>query len=151
MSDATYTIGALARAAGVPASTLRYYERAGLLVPRKRSAGNYRVYDADDLARLRFIRAAQTAGFTLHDVGILMNLEDGTAQVCDEVQHLLARRLVDVGQELDDLRRVQASLRASLKLCRSDATGQHCRVIERLGNPTPQEKSTKNRKTRKKT
>ena len=53
------TIGEFADAAGVPTSTIRYYERARLLKPSSRSASNYRLYSADDLERLRFIRAAQ--------------------------------------------------------------------------------------------
>ena len=57
-----YTIGQLARAAGLPTSTLRYYERAGLLEPTGRSEGNYRLYGEEALERLRFIRAAQATG-----------------------------------------------------------------------------------------
>jgi len=63
-----YTIGALARAAEVPTTTVRYYERTGLLPPEGRSGGNYRSYSVRSLERLRFIRAAQANGFTLDDV-----------------------------------------------------------------------------------
>ena len=70
------TIGQIAKAAGVPTSTVRYYERAGLLRPTSRTAANYRVYSAGDLERLRFIRAAQATGFQLEDVKKqLKNLE----------------------------------------------------------------------------
>ena len=62
------TIGVLATAAGVPTSTVHYYQREGLLRPSARSISNSRLYSAEDLQRLRFIRAAQAAGFTLHDV-----------------------------------------------------------------------------------
>lgn len=64
----TYTIGQLARAVGVPTSTVRYYERIGLLQPDGRTAGNYRLYGKEALECLRFIRAAQATGFTLEDI-----------------------------------------------------------------------------------
>jgi DNA-binding transcriptional MerR regulator len=63
-----YTITQLAQAANVPTTTLRYYERAGLVLPEGRSQGNYRLYSDESLRRLRFIRAAQAVGFTLDDV-----------------------------------------------------------------------------------
>lgn len=65
---AGHTIGRLAGVAGVPVSTVRYYERAGLLRPEARTGGNYRFYGPASLARLRFIRAAQATGFGLKDI-----------------------------------------------------------------------------------
>ena len=68
------TIGRLAEAAGVGVETVRFYQRRGLLsVPH--SAGAIRRYDAEDLRRLRFIRRAATAGFTLADIAELIRLD----------------------------------------------------------------------------
>lgn len=61
------SIGQLAKAAGVPTSALRYYERIGLLEPDGRTGGNYRYYSDDALRRLRFIRAAHATGFRLDE------------------------------------------------------------------------------------
>ena len=58
MAERLFTIGELARAADVPTSTVRYYEREAILRPTGRSASNYRLYSGADLERLRFIRAA---------------------------------------------------------------------------------------------
>jgi MerR family mercuric resistance operon transcriptional regulator len=136
----SYTIGWLAKGANVPPSTVRYYERVGLLTPHCRSRGNYRIYDTADLDRLRFIKAAQGTGFTLDDIRVLMGLESGTTHVCDEVQDLLTHRLADVEQRMKDLKRVQGVLRASLKLCRSDTADNRCKVIEHLTGQKPHEK-----------
>ena len=57
-----FTIGELARAAGVPTSTVRYYEREGIVRPAGRSGSNYRLYSQQEIERLRFIRAAQGTG-----------------------------------------------------------------------------------------
>lgn len=68
------TIGALARAAGVGVETVRYYQRRGLLPEPARPPGEVRRYGEEDLKRLRFIRSAQAAGFTLNEIGELLEL-----------------------------------------------------------------------------
>ena len=121
------TIGELAKAAEVPTSTVRYYERAGILRPRGRSAGNYRVYSADELERLRFIRAAQATGFTLDDIKALLR-----PAACAKVQGLIEERLEHVSARMKELRHVQRVLRASLAEChRHEETGR-CKVVDEL-------------------
>lgn len=67
------SIGELARAAGVRASTLRYYEEQGLLSPAGRTAAGYRFYHPDAVQTLRFIQRAQQLGFSLNDIRTLLN------------------------------------------------------------------------------
>jgi MerR family mercuric resistance operon transcriptional regulator len=71
------TIGKLAAAADVGVETVRYYQRRGLLAQPERADpyGGVRRYDQDDVQRLRFIRAAQGAGFTLEQIGALLELD----------------------------------------------------------------------------
>lgn len=127
-----HSIGELARRAGVPVSTVRYYERRGLLQPEGRSGGNYRVYGTAELARLLFIRAAQRSGFRLEDIRHLLELREGTADPCGEVQTILEQRLQAVGRELDELGRIQRVLRDALAWChRADSEGR-CVVLDDL-------------------
>ena len=64
---------------GLTARAIRYYEELGLLKPAARSEGAYRLYDADDLERLRFIKGLRDdAGFSLTEIGQL--LEDEAAR-----------------------------------------------------------------------
>jgi DNA-binding transcriptional MerR regulator len=130
--ETTYTIGQLAQAAGVPTSTVRYYERIGLLQPARRTAGNYRLYGADALEQLRFIRAAQATGFALEDIIRLRNFRSDDPAVCHDVQTLIEERLADLEQRVTDLRHVQRVLKATLGRCRKTAWQGHCQVIERL-------------------
>jgi DNA-binding transcriptional MerR regulator len=102
--EPAFTIGQLARAAGVPTSTVRYYERIGLLQPEARTEGNYRLYDDEALERLHFIRAAQATGFTLEDITALLQLHDATPDVCQDVQTLIDERLADLEKRMTDLR-----------------------------------------------
>lgn len=127
-----YTIGRLARAAGVPASTVRYYERSRLLRPDGRTEGNYRVYGPEALARLRFIRAAQAIGLTLEDIATLLDFRDGRTAPCKEVQSLIEERLSELKKRLEQLRHVQAILRSSLRRCRGNERSGRCQVIETL-------------------
>lgn len=128
----TFTIGELAHAAEVPASTLRYYERIGLLCPEGRSPGNYRLYGKESLKRLRFIRAAQATGFQLEDVTTLFELQDGSAEPCKEVETLIEERLAGLEEQMKHLRQVKKVLSASLRLCRKTEGRGRCEVIERL-------------------
>jgi len=130
-----YTIGPLAKAAGVPASTVRFYERRGLLTPDQRSGGNYRRYGRAALERLRFIRAAQAAGFTLKDIELLLEFRDGDAAPCGEVQALIASRLARIEQEIQHLAHVREVLTRWMGVCRRAAKSGRCAVLEGLGQP----------------
>ncbi len=127
-----YTIGWLAREAGVPASTVRYYERSRLLRPDGRTDGNYRIYGPEALERLRFIRAAQAIGLTLDDITTLLDFRDGRTAPCREVQTLIEERLSELNERLKQLRQVQAILHSSLRMCRKTERRGRCEVIERL-------------------
>ena len=127
-----YTIGELARGVGVPASTLRFYERRGLVVPGARSRSNYRLYDDDALRRLAFIRAAQDAGFTLADIRALFDFKDGATPPCREVQDLLRLRLEALAGQIEHLQQVRATLHRCMRVCRSAERSGRCGVLEFL-------------------
>lgn len=130
--DRSYSIGELAKAACVPTTTVRYYERRGLLSPDSRTRAKYRVYGESALERLRFIRAAQATGFTLEDIAALLMLRDeGAAGGCHaEVSSMISGRLADVETRLADLRRVRAVLREAVQAC--GASAGPCPVMAKL-------------------
>jgi len=128
----SYTIGELARIAGVATSTVRYYERIGLLQPRGRSTGNYRLFDDESVRRLRFIRSAQAIGFTLDDVKVLLSIPASNAVSCRQVQTLIEARLEEIAQRLKDLRHVQRVLKTALAKCRKSERAQCCHVMDTL-------------------
>lgn len=132
MAEAMYTISQLARQAGIPTTTLRYYERIGLIEPEDRSAGNYRLYSDESLRKVRFVRAAQSIGFTLDDIKQLLAAETGSLPRCGQVRELIEHRLSDVEQRLQDLRHVQKVLKAALKRCRQRKPSECCPVVEGL-------------------
>ncbi|MEE8550921.1 MAG: MerR family transcriptional regulator [Gemmatimonadota bacterium] len=120
-------IGELAQAADVPTSTVRYYERAGILRPSGRSASNYRLYSKEDLHRLRFIRAAQATGFALEDIVELLR-----PAPCRKVQGLIEHRLESVEARIKELRHVRKVLRSAHDSCRKHARTGRCHVVDTL-------------------
>ena len=130
--NARYTISQLAKAAATPTTTVRYYERVGLVQPEDRSGGNYRLYSDESVRRLKFIRAAQTIGFTLQDVKALLADDEGNTPACGSVQTLIEDRLADIDQRLKDLRHVRRVLKSALTKCHSQTPTDCCHVIESL-------------------
>jgi len=130
--ERSYSIGAMAKAAGVPTTTVRYYERRGLLAPDGRSRAKYRVYGAASLERLQFIRSAQATGFTLEDIAALLELRDeGRGGRCrTEVRSMIARRLADTETKMVDLERVRTVLLEADAAC--GASRGACPVMAKL-------------------
>ena len=128
----TYTIGLLAKAASVPTSTVRYYDRRGLLKPQARTHGNYRLYDELALRRLHFVRSAQAAGFTLSDIAVLLRFRDGDSAPCRKVQTLITTRLETVSRQIEQLKAVDGMLHGWLKVCRRTEKSGHCGLLEGL-------------------
>ena len=128
------TIAQLARAAGVPSTTIRYYERAKILLPSARTASGYRHYDESALERLEFIRAARAAGFTIDDVTALLALRDraGSRDCRMEVRELLEVRIRETDTRLAELRRVRRALAATLARCHTSAA--ECVVMRDLNS-----------------
>ncbi len=129
---ARMTIGKLAKAANVPVSTLRYYERRGLIRPSLRTSGNYRVFDDDAAERVRFIRAAQANGFTLDDVEGLLRFADGELAPCGEVRLLIESRLESVRGQMRELRLLKDTLKGALDQCLAADPAAPCEVVDEL-------------------
>lgn len=127
-----YTIGQLAQAAGIATSTVRYYERRGLLHPKARSHGNYRVYGDAELQRLLFVRSAQAAGFTLTDIETLLRYRDGEDAPCHEVQEIITSRLEQVIDQTNSLQHMQSMLQKWLVICKEAEYSGRCGVLEGL-------------------
>jgi MerR family transcriptional regulator, mercuric resistance operon regulatory protein len=130
-SDAkSLTIGAFAKATGVGVETIRYYQQRGLLPTPDRPYGGIRRYGSADVARVKFVKAAQKLGFSLDEVAQLLKLEDGTH--CGEAAALAALRLADVEQRLSDLARMAAALSRLVGECEAHEGRVSCTLIAAL-------------------
>ena len=127
-------IGEVADASGVPAQTIRFYERQGLLPHPRRGPNGYRAYDASTLNRLRFIRGAQAAGLTLVEIASILDLRGEGAVPCAHVQTLLSTKLHDVQARQRELAVLEAELEElisrSHELDPADCTDEQiCHII----------------------
>ncbi|QPT11288.1 MULTISPECIES: MerR family DNA-binding protein [Sphingomonas] len=123
---ADWTIAGLAREGGVGVETIRYYQRRGLLGTPERPqgpgrAGRIRRYGEEDARRLRFIRAAQQAGFTLEQIGALLALDatDDRARV----RELARDRIAALDAQIAALQKARTSLDHLARECGSGAAG----------------------------
>ena len=126
--DDSYTIAKFADAAGVGVETVRYYQRRGLLpVPQARHA-SYRRYDESLLQRLRFIREAQAAGFTLTEIRELMRLDRTSDRL--RIQEIAVAKLVDLESRMRELRKASKALKTLVHHCEHARHGTPCPIIE---------------------
>ena len=124
------TIGAVAKAAGVNVETVRFYQRRALLPEPDRPYGSIRRYEAEDVARVKFVKAAQRLGFSLDEVAGLLKLDDGTH--CDEARQLAEVKLADVRKKLKDLRRIESALASLVRDCCTSRGTVSCPLIATL-------------------
>ena len=120
------TIGALAKAGGVGVETIRYYQRRGLLAEPAR-AGAVRRYGPQDARRLRFIRAAQDAGFTLAEIGELLELDAGEDRA--RARELAQARIDAIDAQLARLTDARAALQGLAARCAA-GEGAGCPILE---------------------
>ena len=121
------TIGGLAKAAGVGVETVRYYQRRGLLGEPARPQGEVRRYGEADVKRLRFIRSAQAAGFTLSEIGELIALDASDDR--PRARALAEARVAAIDEKIAELREARDALAGLAKDCASNWKGP-CPILE---------------------
>jgi len=131
------TIAGLARAGGVGIETVRFYQRRGLLPtparPEKSRLGSgVRRYGPEDIRRLRFIRSAQTAGFTLEQIGELLSLDAATDHA--RAHSLATAQLAVLDARIEELQRARAALHHLAEACAGTDAGL-CPIIEAFDTP----------------
>lgn len=116
MNESLLQIGELARIANVSIDTVRYYERRKLLPRAPRSAGGYRLFSFDTVARVEFIKHGQELGFSLDEISEL--LTTGGAEECRCVSELLETKLVEVDQKIKNMRAFRKTLAEHFSKCK---------------------------------
>lgn len=95
-------IGELATASMTPVETIRYYEREGLLPKPGRTMGNFRIYEANHLECLHFIRHCRSLDMSLNEVRVLLRFKDSPQDSCGDVNRLLDEHIGHVSQRIRD-------------------------------------------------
>ncbi len=127
----TLTVGQVARQAGLKASAVRYYEKHRIIPPAQRLPNGYRVYDADTLRWLSFVRRAQGFGMSLENVKELLQLASHGRTPCERVRQLARQHVSEIDQSIRDLRTLKGQLELLLRRKTASNRKRHlCPLIE---------------------
>ena len=109
------TIGALAKAVGMKAATIRTYESSGLLPAPARSASNRRLYGEEALCRLRFIGLARKLGFKVDDIHQFLALSDAPRHSCRQASTIAKRHLADIDSRIARLKTAKTEVALTIR------------------------------------
>lgn len=128
------TIGELAKRGGVNLETVRYYERRGLLPAPPRSPSGYRLFPAESVRRIRFIKRAQELGFSLKEVGELLALRVDPEGTSAEVRERAEAKIADVEEKIRTLRAMKKALARLTATCCGRGSASDCPILESLNS-----------------
>lgn len=128
-------IGEAASASGVSAKMIRHYEGIGLLPPAGRTEAGYRQYSDKDLSRLRFIRHCRDLGFSLEQIGELLDLWQNRGRSSRQVKALAQAHIAELDEKLKELQEMRATLEDLVRCCHGDDRPD-CPIIESLASET---------------
>lgn len=125
-------IGQVAKLTGLSIKQIRDYEKTGLLIKPQRTLSNYRHYGERELARLYFIAKARQVGFSLAQIGQLLDLQDNPARKSCEVKTLTGEHIAFLEQQIAKLEQMKATLQAWNDACHGD-DNPDCPILKSLG------------------
>jgi len=143
------TIGKLAHRAGVGIDTVRFYERSGLVRQPPRPASGFRHYPEETVARIRFIRQAQTLGFTLKEISGLLALRVTPGTDCSVVRTRAAEKLGGVVARIAEMERIRGALETLVAACPGSGALARCTILDALAQVSVAAAGTKIRRQRK--
>ena len=124
-----YTIGRLAKAAGINVETVRYYQRIGLVDEPAKPPQGFRKYKYEVLEQLKFIKRAQKLGFSLQEIADLLEFGQGN---CRDVRKRAEQKRDKIEKQIRDLQVLQATLEQLINACHSGKGKQSCPIVETL-------------------
>lgn len=128
------TIGEAATRSGASARMIRHYENIGLVPSAARTEAGYRAYGEADVATLRFIRRARDFGFSLEEIGPLLDLWRDRHRASTEVKALVDAHINDIDHKIAELCALRESLAELARHCHDDERPE-CPILEQLVEP----------------
>jgi Cu(I)-responsive transcriptional regulator len=124
-------ISQAAAASGVSAKMIRHYEAIGLVQKPRRTSANYRVYSEGDVHVLRFVRSARELGFSMQEIGELLDLWRDRRRPSRKVKALVTAHLQELERRIADLQAMKSTLAELAQHCHGDERPD-CPILERL-------------------
>ena len=130
MEKALY-IRDIAASAGLTAQAIRFYEQLGLIEKPQRTSGGYRVYSAETVERIRFIKDAQRLGFSLDEIREVLRLKYSGQSPCECVRRMLSRKLKELRDKIRQMDQMQREISACLQPSRKRVRLPHAASLIR--------------------
>lgn len=131
-----FTIGQVAKRAGVSNDTIRLYERYGLIEEPPRADNGYRQYPPEAVEQLIFIKRTQHMGFTLKEIQELLSIHHTSKQSCGDVKIRAQEKLNQISEKIDELKRLQRILKNLVRDCDKHSPAELCPLFELLNKKT---------------
>jgi len=112
---------------------IRYYEQIGLIPPARRNASGYRVYSDKDVHRLHFVRRARDLGFSMAEIGDLLDLWNDSERHSADVKRLAQNHITDLREKIDGLQQMADTLQTLIVCCAGDDRPE-CPILDKLEN-----------------
>lgn len=125
-------VGDIARQADVNLQTIHYYERRGLLPKPPRTSSNYRLYPAEAVRRVRFIKRAQDLGFTLDEIKQLLSLKAAPQTRCADVRERAEAKVQNIDGKVRTLLAMRQALLKLIGECSGRGPRTECPILEAL-------------------
>ena len=131
MKQEYLNIGALAKASGVKAKMIRYYESVGILPEAKRDTNNYRIYLPSDVDTLKFIKNAKALSFDFEDIRKLLQLYSDENRQSAEVKALTLKHIDFITERIEEMEEVKETLTQLAERCAGDRQPD-CLIIDSI-------------------
>lgn len=126
-------IGEAARASGISAKMIRYYERVALIPPAQRSASGYRVYSDNDVRALQFVKRARSLGFSVAQMRSLLSLWQDRSRASADVKALAQAHVAELDERINAMQAMRDTLEHLARHCQGDARPD-CPILEDLAD-----------------
>ena len=126
-------IGDAAAQSGVSAKMVRHYESLGLLGAVARSDGGYRQFRASDVHALRFIKRGRDLGFSIAEIGELLNLWRNRRRASASVKRIAERHMQDLARRIEEMQSMQRALEQLVQCCAGDERPD-CPILDDLAS-----------------
>ena len=128
-------IGQAAKASGVSAKMIRYYESIHLIKASRRTDAGYRIYGDNDVHTLRFIKRARSLGFSLEQIGDLLSLWQDPERASADVKAIAQAHVAELQQRIQELTEMRDTLTHLAHACSGDHRPD-CPILQDLGAPS---------------
>ena len=129
----SYSVGQIAKKAKLNTETLRYYEKISIMPKPKRRESRYRIYNDNDLLRLKFIKRTKELGFTLKEIKELLSLKVDSKAKCGDLKDVAEVKINDIKKKIKDLNKIKHQLELLVNKCVNEELSiEDCPIVKSL-------------------